>query len=171
MTPGLSRSATPHAGGTSIVIERTYRAPVEELWALWTTKDGFESWWAPDGYRVEVHLIEACLGGALEYDMFADGPEAIAAQQCEPILPLARARFAEFQPHRRLTLVHLMDFVAGTAPYDHRVEVDFRVSASLATMVVTLQPHPDLNRTNTEVRAFKEQLDKLDRRFVRAKAI
>jgi uncharacterized protein YndB with AHSA1/START domain len=26
-----------------IVIERTYRARIEDLWALWTTKAGFES--------------------------------------------------------------------------------------------------------------------------------
>ena len=41
------------------VIERTYRARVEELWELWTTKEGFESWWCPEGSRVEAHAIEA----------------------------------------------------------------------------------------------------------------
>ena len=30
------------------VIERNYRAGVEELWELWTTKEGFESWWGPE---------------------------------------------------------------------------------------------------------------------------
>jgi uncharacterized protein YndB with AHSA1/START domain len=29
----------------SIVIERTYAASAQELWDLWTTKAGFESWW------------------------------------------------------------------------------------------------------------------------------
>ena len=58
-----------------VVIERTYRARVEELWELWTTKEGFESWWGPEGFRVEVHALEARAGGALEYDMIADAPE------------------------------------------------------------------------------------------------
>jgi uncharacterized protein YndB with AHSA1/START domain len=40
---------------SSVVIERTYRAPLEELWALWTTSDGFESWWGPEGFRTKVH--------------------------------------------------------------------------------------------------------------------
>ena len=41
---GTNATAAPQA---VIVIERTYRAQVEELWALWTTMAGFESWWGP----------------------------------------------------------------------------------------------------------------------------
>jgi uncharacterized protein YndB with AHSA1/START domain len=42
-----------------IFLERTYRAAVQELWELWTTREGFESWWAPEGIRTHVHAIEA----------------------------------------------------------------------------------------------------------------
>jgi hypothetical protein len=31
-------------------LERTYRVPIEDLWELWTTKAGFESWWGPEGF-------------------------------------------------------------------------------------------------------------------------
>jgi hypothetical protein len=41
------------AAGT-VVLERTYQARVEEQWALWTIKKGFESWWGPEGFRVKV---------------------------------------------------------------------------------------------------------------------
>ncbi len=27
-----------------VIIERTYKATLSEIWAPWTTKDGFESW-------------------------------------------------------------------------------------------------------------------------------
>src|SRR5262249_2789651 len=30
------------------IVERTYRAHPKELWDLWTTKEGFESWWGPE---------------------------------------------------------------------------------------------------------------------------
>ena len=39
---------------SSIVIERTYAAQPQELWSLWTTKDGFQSWWGPEGFRADV---------------------------------------------------------------------------------------------------------------------
>ena len=67
-----------------IVIERTYTADVEALWALWTTKDGFGSWWGPEQFRADVHVIEARAGGALHYDMVADTPEAMLASSWRP---------------------------------------------------------------------------------------
>ena len=42
----MSDTIRSRAAATSpkLVIERTYRASVDELWELWTTKEGFESW-------------------------------------------------------------------------------------------------------------------------------
>ena len=76
-----STSAAAGAARPKVVIERTYRARVEELWELWTTKEGFESWWGPEGFRVEVHALEARVGGTLHYDMIADAPEQIEAMK------------------------------------------------------------------------------------------
>jgi uncharacterized protein YndB with AHSA1/START domain len=61
-----------------ITIERTYHAPIEDIWELWTTKDGIESWWGPDGFRVEVKKLDLCPGGALDYAMIATGADQIA---------------------------------------------------------------------------------------------
>ena len=33
-----------------IVIERTYEASIEDIWELWTTREGIESWWGPEGF-------------------------------------------------------------------------------------------------------------------------
>jgi hypothetical protein len=68
-------------GGTKVVIERTYRAQIEDVWDLWTTKAGFESWWGPQGFRVEVQTLDARVGGTLHYVMIADSPEMIAAMK------------------------------------------------------------------------------------------
>jgi len=72
-----NKGATAAANRPKIVIERTYRAAVEELWELWTTKEGFESWWGPEGFRAKVHAIEARGNGKLHYDMIADTPEMV----------------------------------------------------------------------------------------------
>lgn len=162
-----SKPEAPRGTQPAVVIERTYRARVEELWALWTTKAGFESWWGPEGFRVEVHALEARAGGALEYDMIADAPEAIAAmkQMGQPLSHATRGRFAEFAPLERLTLVHVIDFVPGTAPYETTIEVAFSSSGEHARMVVTLHPHPDAHWTKMSTQGFTSQLTKLDKRF------
>lgn len=158
------QNAAPQA---AVVVERTYRASIEELWALWTTKAGFESWWGPEGFRVEVRTLEAREGGALEYDMIADAPEAIAAMKNtgQPLSHATRGRFAEFRPHRRLRLVHVIDFVPGSQPYESVIEVDFSAAGDQARMAVTLHPHLDPHWTKMSVMGFTSQLAKLDQRF------
>ena len=157
---------TPQA---PVIIERTYRARVEDVWELWTTKEGFESWWGPEGFRVEVHALEAREGGALEYDMIADAPEAIAAmtQMGQALSHGTRGRFSEYRPFERLTLTHVIDFVAGQAPYESTIEVAFHPSGDRVRMVVTLHPHPDAHWTKMSTMGFTSQLTKLDRRFGR----
>lgn len=152
----------------AVVIERTYRATLEEMWGLWTTKAGFESWWGPQGFRVDVHVLEARQGGALEYDMIADAAEAIAAMTeiGQPLSHGTRGVYAEFAPHRRLRLVHVIDFIAGVAPYDSVIEVDFSAAAEgHARMIVTAHPHLDPHWSKMAVEGFRSQLTKLDDRF------
>ena len=152
---------------TNLLIERTYSARVEELWALWTTKAGFESWWGPEGFRVEVQTLQPRGGGTLDYDMIADAPDAIAAMQRlgQPLSHATHGRFAEFEPHRRLTLVHMIDFIQGVEPYESVIEVDFHALGDQVRMMVTLHPHRDPHWTRMSSEGFRSQLTKLDRRF------
>ena len=57
MRETIRNGMTAHS--QQVVLERTYRATVQELWDLWTTREGFESWWAPAGCRAHVRTLEA----------------------------------------------------------------------------------------------------------------
>ena len=35
-------------------LERNFNASIDDVWELWTTKDGIESWWGPDGFAVKT---------------------------------------------------------------------------------------------------------------------
>lgn len=162
---------SPTSAQQPIVLERTYRASLQELWDLWTTRDGFTSWWGPDGFRVEVHALEARVGGPLVYDMIADSPEAIAAMRSmnQPLSHGTRGHYAVLEPLRRLTLIHVIDFIPGSEPYDSTIEVAFHAEGDHARMVVTLHPHRDPHWTRMSVEGFTSQLTKLDRRFGEAR--
>lgn len=155
---------------SGLVIERTYKADVEELWALWTTKEGFESWWGPEQFRTEVHMIEARLDGALHYDMVADSAEAIAAMKAmgAPTSQPCRGSFTHFDPCKRLVLKQLIDFLPGVAPYDSITGVDFLPDGhGRVRMIVTLSQMHDAITTGMQREGFTSQLSKLDRRFDR----
>jgi uncharacterized protein YndB with AHSA1/START domain len=149
------------------VIERTYRASVDELWELWTTKEGFESWWAPEGFRTEVHAIEACPNGKLRYEMIAETPEMVAVMK-ELGLPVSHvecARFSEFRPLERLVFSIMMDFLPGVEPYESALIVDFFPSGQWARMVVTLCPMHDEEFTKMASEGLESQFRNLDKRF------
>jgi uncharacterized protein YndB with AHSA1/START domain len=153
---------------SSTVVERTYRAAAEELWELWTTKEGFESWWGPQGFRADVHVIDARLGGALQYDMVADTPEMVAVMEKmgQPSSTTCRGAFAEFRPHERLTLAQTIDFLPGVTPYESRMEVDFFPAGDgQVRMVVTSSQMHDAQFTRMQQMGFASQLSKLDRRY------
>jgi uncharacterized protein YndB with AHSA1/START domain len=150
-----------------IVVERTYRATPQEIWELWTTKEGFESWWGPVGFRVEVFGIEPREGGAFHYAMIADTPEMVEAmrQMGRPASHESRGRFAEFKPYRRLTLIHVVDFFPGVKPYENAIDVDLIPSGELVRMVVTLHGMHDEQFSQMQLEGFTSQLTKLDKRF------
>ena len=120
-----------------IVIERTYKARIEDVWDLWTTKQGFESWWGPQGFRSEVHELDAREGGALRYDMIADTPEMVAAlaQMGRPPSHPTRSRFTEVKRHERLVIRNMIDFLPGVAPYESDIAVELFATGDRVRMV------------------------------------
>jgi uncharacterized protein YndB with AHSA1/START domain len=150
-------------------IERAYRAPVEALWGMWATREGFASWWGPQGFRTRVHTFEARLGGALEYELIAEAPEMIAAMRelGRPASHGARARFAEFEPHSRLAITSVIDFLPGVRPYENTIAVELVPGAAGTRLLVWLQPMHDQQYTELSARGFASQLAKLDAMFVR----
>jgi uncharacterized protein YndB with AHSA1/START domain len=166
----IDKSQSAAAGHTTrpkVVIERTYRATLTELWELWTTKEGFESWWGPDGFRVEVHALEARPGGTLHYDMIADSPQMIAAmkQMGRPTSHEARARFTEIKLHDRLAITSVVDFVPVMKPYESTIVAEFFPSGETVRMVVTLDPMHNKEFTEMQKDGFTSQLSKLDKRY------
>ncbi|QSQ25543.1 SRPBCC domain-containing protein [Pyxidicoccus parkwayensis] len=150
-----------------VVIERTYRADIQDVWELWTTKEGFESWWGPQGFRAEVQELDARTGGTLRYEMIADSPEMIAAmkQMGQPTSHATRSRFTEVKPRSRLVLTNVIDFIPGVAAYESKIAVDFIPSGNSVRMVVTLDAMHSDEFTKMQQEGFTSQLTKLDQRF------
>jgi uncharacterized protein YndB with AHSA1/START domain len=146
-----------------VVVERSYEGTPKELWELWTTKEGFESWWGPEGFRVEVKAIEPRVGGKLSYDMIADTPEMVAAME-EAGMPLSHGThgtFAEVDPHKRLRVLYIIDFVPGQSPYENNIVAEFIAQGSSVTMRVSIDSHPQDEWTQRSVQGFTSQLTKL----------
>lgn len=145
-----------------IALERTFAASPEEVWELWTTKEGVESWWGPDGFRVEVRAIDPRPGGEVRYAMWAIGAAQIEAMKRAgmPLVTEARFTYRELLPHRRLTTFHAVDFVPGVAAYDVETVVELHPVAAGVRMVVTIDAMHDAHWTEMAVKGWESQLYK-----------
>ena len=156
-------NSTPRPTQAFIRLERRYEAAVEDLWFLWTTKEGFESWWGPEGFRVEVHKLDLRVGGELVYDMIAAAPEQIEFMKKAnmPTSHGTRAAFVEIVPHERLEISHLIDFIPGQRPYENRTRVEFFPEGRSVRMVIATEEHPDKEWTRRATAGWESQLTKL----------
>lgn len=147
----------------TIAIERLYKAPIADVWDLWTTKEGIESWWGPGGFAVTVRKIDLRPGGTLLYAMTATGPEQIAFMKREgmPVTTEARVTYTEIVPQRRLVYTHLVDFVPDVKSYDVTTMVELHPQADAVRMVLTFDAMHDDQWTQRAKMGWESEVDKL----------
>ena len=47
----------------AVVIERTFDAPVDLIWQMWTDPEHFKAWYGPDGAAIPVAKMDVRVGG------------------------------------------------------------------------------------------------------------
>jgi uncharacterized protein YndB with AHSA1/START domain len=54
-----------NSGGSedAVVIERTFDAPVDLIWQMWTVPEHFMAWYGPDGATIPVAKMDVRVGG------------------------------------------------------------------------------------------------------------
>lgn len=146
-----------------MTIERLYDAPARDIWALWTTKSGIESWWGPDGFRVEVRSLDVRPGGELHYDMIAASSEILAFMKVAnaPTSTPARATFTEVIPLSRLAYEHLVDFVPGVEPYNISYLVELQPSKHGTLLRLTFDPMHDKEWSWRQQTGWEQELARL----------
>ncbi len=146
-----------------ITLERTFRASIDDVWALWTTKEGIESWWGPEGFRVEVRKLDLRPGGELVYDMIATAPAQVEFMRRAgmPVSHEARLTYREIVAPRRLAYTHAADFIPGVEPYDVDTVVELHVDADRVRMVLSFDPMHDDVWTRRAVMGWESELGKL----------
>jgi uncharacterized protein YndB with AHSA1/START domain len=148
-----------------IVIERTYLASIEDIWELWTTKEGIESWWGPDGFSVKVHELDLRVGGEMRYAMTAVEPAQVKfmEQAGMSVTTEAKLTYTEIVPGKSIAYTHRTDFISGVEPYDVGNKVELFVQGESVRMVLTLDPMHSNEWTQRAVMGMESQLEKLAR--------
>jgi uncharacterized protein YndB with AHSA1/START domain len=150
-----------------ITLERDYRAEIQDVWDLWTTKEGIESWWGPGGFAVTVRKLDLRPGGELHYDMTATAPPQIEFMKKHgmPTTTKARISFTEVTPPTRLAYVHLADFIPGVEPYDVATIVELRETPEGVHMALSFDAMHNDEWTERAVMGWTSEIGKLGERL------
>lgn len=153
-----------------ITLARTYEASLEDIWSLWTTKKGLESWWGPEGFTVKVRKLDLRPEGELVYAMTATAPPQIEFMKRAgmPLTTEARLTYTEVSPMQRLGYIHLVDFIPEVEAYDVATVVEFHAERNRVRMVVHLDAMHSDEWTQRAVSGWESQLSKADKLFRRS---
>jgi uncharacterized protein YndB with AHSA1/START domain len=147
-----------------IALERVYDADVQDVWDLWTTKEGIESWWGPGGFTVTVRKLDLRPGGELLYAMTAIDPPQIEFMKKAgmPLTQELHVTYTEIVPLRRLAFVTLADFIPGVEPYDVATVVELHRVAEGVRMIVSFEAMHSDEWTERAVMGWNMELGKLE---------
>ncbi len=147
----------------TITLERTFEASVQEVWDLWTTKEGIESWWGPDGFEVKVRRLELREGGGMEYAMRAIGADQIDYMKKAgmPLITVHQVAFTEVTAGTRLAYTTRADFIPGVEPYEIRTAIDFLATSDGVRIVLTFDAMHDDHWTRLAVMGHEGELGRL----------
>lgn len=146
-----------------LTLERTFNASIDDVWELWTTKEGIESWWGPEGFSVAVRDLDLRPGGKLSYAM-----TAIGAEQAEfvrkagmPVTTENRVTFTEVKPPHRLVYKELADFIPGVEPYEVETIVELSQVSDGVRLVLTFEAMHDAHWTEMARLGREGELERL----------
>jgi uncharacterized protein YndB with AHSA1/START domain len=146
-----------------LTLERTFDASPEEVWDLWTTREGMEAWMGPEGFSVTVNELDLRPGGELVYAMTAVGPEQVEymTRAGMPLVNVQRVRFVVVDPPRRLVTRDLADFVPGVEPYEVEIVVELEKVAEGTRLILTFDAMHDARWTELARLGHESELRKL----------
>jgi len=146
-----------------LTLERTFKASIDEVWELWTTGDGIESWWGPEGFSVAVSDLDLRPGGDLAYAMSATAPEQMEymVKAGMPLTTEHRLTFTEIDPPRRLAYRDIVDFIPDVPHYEVQTVVELQEIAEGTRMVLTFDAMHDDRWTQLARMGRESELDRL----------
>jgi len=150
-----------------VVTKRDYEAPIEEVWTLWTTAKGIESWWGPDGFRVEVQKLDLRPGGELLYTMIATGRDQIAFMKNAGMSTAHKAKitYLHIEAPTGLAYTHAADFIPGVKPYDVDTVVELEARGKTTHLTLTFDRMHDDEWTDRASMGWRNELEKLSKQL------
>lgn len=92
--------------GRELRTVRTFKAPIELMWKVWTDPEHIVNWWGPNGFTNTIHQMDLQEGGEWRLTMHGpDGTDYANRSIFKEIVPLKKIVFEHFNPHFVTTVI------------------------------------------------------------------
>lgn len=154
----------PDADEDDFIIARTFAAPRDLVWQVWTQGEHLAQWWGPKGCSIRVAKADVRPGGEFHYAMsFGSAPEM-----------WAKFVYREVEPPKRLVYVSSFSDAEGgmtRAPFPQlrgtfplEILNTLTLTESDGTTTVTVRGHP-INATAEERATYRGMLGSMQQGF------
>ena len=103
--------ADSRSSDDTVVIERSFDAPVDVIWQLWTDPDHFKAWYGPHGATIPVATMDVRVGGTRRVCMEMQTPTG-------PARMWFSGEYLEVVENKRLVYTESMSDENGNASED-----------------------------------------------------
>ena len=154
---------TDNDGSQDVVIERSFDAPVDLIWRMWTDPEHFKAWYGPDGAAIPVAKMDVRVGGTRLVSMEIQTPGG-------PMQMWFTGEYREVVENERLVYTESMSDENGNVlspsdmgmPEGHRTTTEVRVELEYiggrTKMVMT---HAGISGDSPGAAGWAMALDKL----------
>lgn len=146
----------------AVVIERTFNAPIELIWQLWTEPAQFPHWYGPNGFTVTVVEMDVRVGGRrLLYMMPPGKPMKIwTTGEYKEIVPKTRLVYTDCPADESGNIQSLAAMGMGddTSPMITEVTVLLEAVDGRTKMVLT---HAGIPADSPGASGWEQALDKM----------
>ncbi|MDB5258676.1 MAG: hypothetical protein JWM14_3371 [Chitinophagaceae bacterium] len=81
-------------------LSRTFKAPIELVWEVWTNPEHIANWWGPNGFTNTIDKMDVKEGGEWTFTMHGpDGTNFPNRSVYKEIIPFKKIVFEHFNPH------------------------------------------------------------------------
>ncbi len=153
-----------------VQIERTFVAPIDLIWAMWTESEHFASWYGPTGATIPHAEMDVQVGGRRHVTMAMDTPNG-------PMQMFFVGEYREVDPKTRLVYTEAMADGDGNAltaeqmgmpagaPMETSIVVELADLGGRTSMVMT---HVGVAADSPGAQGWAMAMDKFDARVAEA---
>jgi uncharacterized protein YndB with AHSA1/START domain len=154
---------TDNNGAQDVVIERSFNAPVDLIWQLWTDPEHFKAWYGPDGATIPVAKMDVRVGGTRLVGMEVQTPDG-------PMQMWFAGEYREVVENERLVYTEFMSDENGNAlppsamgmPEGHPMTTEVRVElADVGGRTKLVMTHSGIPAGSPGAAGWTMALDKL----------